>query len=70
MIHFPILKQREAAIFSPIEVFTSLDVAYFKVPLGDRGQKFVLKATIYENDMSPFVFIFYTRIKCEELKKM
>ena len=47
-------------------MFTSLGVAIFRVTLRDHAQIFVKKATFFENDMTQFVFIFSTRIKCEE----
>ena len=46
-------------------MFTSLDAAILKVIPRDLALIFVRKATIYENDMSQFVFIFSTQIKCE-----
>ena len=49
-------------------MFTSLGVAFSRVTLRDRAQTFLLKATIYENDMAQFVFIFSTQIKWEEWK--
>ena len=63
-IHFPILK--ETIIFRPTGVLTSLDVAIFRITLRDRAQIFLKKATIYENDMTQYVFIFSTQVKCEE----
>ena len=44
----------------------SLGEAIFRVTLSDLTQIFVKKATIYENGITQFVFIFSTRIKCEE----
>ena len=55
--------------FRPIGVFASLGVAIFRVTLRDRAQIFLEKTTIYENGMTQFVFIFSTRIKCEERKE-
>ena len=52
--------------FQPIEALTSLDVATFRITLRGCAQIFVKKATIYENDMTQFVFISSTLIKCEE----
>ena len=49
-----------------IGVFTFLGVAIFRVTLHDPAQIFVKKATIYENGMYQFVFIFSTGIKYEE----
>ena len=54
------------SFFRPIRVFTSLGVVTFRVTLRDRAHIFVKKTTIYENDMSQFVFIFPTRIKYEK----
>ena len=59
-------KYSDMAIYKTLEKFTSLGVAIFRVTLRDRTQIFLKKATIYENDMTQFVFIFSTRIKCEE----
>ena len=52
--------------FQPIEALTSLDVATFRITLRGCAQIFVKKATIYENDMTQFVFISSRLIKCEE----
>ena len=41
----------------------------FRVTLNDHTQIFIKKAIIYENDTNEFVFIFSTRIKCEEQKE-
>ena len=63
-MHFPRLNLQ--FFFRPIGVFTSLGAAIFRVTLCGRTQVFVKKATTYENDMTHFVFIFSTWIKCEE----
>ena len=63
-IHFLILK--ETIIFRPTGVLTSLDVAIFRITLRDRAQIFLKKATICKNDMTQYVFIFSTQVKCEE----
>ena len=55
--------------FRPIGVLTSLSVIIFSVTLRDRGQIFLKKAAIHENDMTQFFFVFSTRIKCEERKE-
>ena len=47
------------------DLFTLLSVAIFRVTLLDRAQIFAEKATIYKNDMTQFVSIFSTWIKCE-----
>ena len=43
----------------------SVDVTIFKVTLRGSAQIFVKKSTIDKNDMTQFVFIFPTQIKCE-----
>ena len=53
-------------MFRPTGVLTSLGVAIFRVTLRDHAQIFLKKATIYENDMTQYVFIFSTQVKCEE----
>ena len=63
-MHFLILKEK--TFFRPVGVFHSLGVAIFRVTLRDRAQIFLQKATIYKNDVTQFVFIFSTRIKCKE----
>ena len=67
MIYFPILKA--TIFFWAIRVFTSLGVAIFRVTLCDCALTFLKKATIYENDMTQFAFIFPTQIKYEEWKE-
>ena len=59
----------DMVMYKTLEKFTSLGVAIFRVTLRDRTQIFLKKATVYENDMTQFVFIFSTRIKCEEWKE-
>ena len=44
--------------FRPIGVLTSLSVIIFSVTLRDRGQIFLKKAAIHENDMIQFFFCF------------
>ena len=56
-------------MFRPTGVLTSLGVAIFRVTLRDHAQIFLKKATIYENDMTQYVFIFFTQVKCEEWKE-
>ena len=68
-IDFPILTETQPTIFGLIGLFTSLGVAFFRVTLHDLAEMFVKKATIYENDMTQFVFNFSTGIKCEEWEK-
>ena len=63
------LKKNWIRHFLPIGVFTSLGVAIFRVTLCSRALIFVKKATICENDVAQFVFIFSTRIKCEGRKE-
>ena len=46
----------------------SVDVTIFKVTLRGSAQIFVKKSTIDKNDMTQFVFIFPTQIKCEYLR--
>ena len=43
-----------------------LGIAIFRVTLRDRTQVFVKKTIIYEDDVTKFVFIFFTSVKCEE----
>ena len=47
-------------------MLTSLGAATFRVTLREGTQIFVEMATIYENDMSQFVFIFPGRVECED----
>ena len=49
-------------------MFTSLGVAIFRVTLRDLAQIFVEKTATHENDITQFVFIFSTRIKCDMKK--
>ena len=53
-------------MFRPTGVLTSIGVAIFRITLRDRAQTFLKKATIYENDMTQYVFIFFKQVKCEE----
>ena len=62
-IDFPMLK--DTIIFRPTGVLTSLGVEIFRITLCDRAH-ILKKATIYENDMTQYVFIFSTQVKCEE----
>ena len=65
----PIFLYLKRQIFSTYRGSYFLGVAIVRVSLNDRAQIFVKKATVYENDMTQFVFIFSTRIKCEEWKE-
>ena len=51
---------KEKIFFRRMGVFTSLDVAIFRVTLRDRAQIFLKKAAIYENDDSTCFHFFYT----------
>ena len=42
---------------------------FFRVTFRERAQIFVKKATIYEKDITQFVFLSPTQIKYQELKK-
>ena len=47
----------------------SLGMAIFRIRLCVPAQTFVKKATIYKNDLTPFVLVFSTWTKCEDGKK-
>ena len=64
-IHFLILKQTQPTIF-----FDLLGVAIFRVTLRVRAHIFVKMVTVRRNDVTQFVFIFPTRIKCDKLKNV
>ena len=65
-IYFLILKRTQPTMFFlALLVFMSVDVTIFKVTLRGSAQIFVKKSTIDKNDMTQFVFIFPTQIKCE-----
>ena len=51
---------KEKIFFRRMGVFTSLDVAIFRVTLRDRAQIFLKKPAIYENDDSTCFHFFYT----------